>query len=235
MAKRVNYAQLAQASTQGRQILNNTIKEIIEECDYDDPPYYSDIRANYDNGGSFLNEHLGQLAARNGGRKHKWKVRVLCGEYGEKPKPGDIVRRPTMPEYKNFNTGNTDGIMYGTRTRNASLAAGTYEEDFMEFNEYVLDEKGCFDCEFEDMGYFIGVYGVHGKSGRPLGRTAIGRQFSEEPVRTPDGQMKHVHYWRYTEVDKEQYEALPVLDDNKDTDKPTRTRAKKDKDNAETV
>jgi hypothetical protein len=82
---------------------------------------------------------------------------------------------------------------------------GSFNRDFTDVREFVLDEKGCISCEFEDAGSFLNINGVHAATNKTL--TTKPRS-SREPLETPNGQKLHKHHWRYKEITKAEYAKL---------------------------
>lgn len=88
---------------------------------------------------------------------------------------------------------------------NAAMIDGSFSERFEANRRYVVDEKGCIQCRFTDAGYFLQHWGVHFRTNRGMcGKPEI----SKEPCKTRTGEMLHVWYWRYAEVDAAQYAKL---------------------------
>jgi hypothetical protein len=194
------------------------ITEILAACGEDDPPYLSDVLVNYNRGGATFLERLGQMAEDRGEVDFKWKIRVISDEWGQPVKPGDVVTRKIARNNRDHR-GNLTSCM----DRNIAIAAGTYEDDYYRHLPFKVDDRGCIECGFEDAVAFINTRGIHGRSGRPLPMNTH-PVAAEEPVKCADGQHRTPHYRLYQEVDNEQYEALPVLTE----DKPKRTRKAKD-------
>jgi hypothetical protein len=212
MAKKINFAEINQAASQGREVAEALIDEIISGCDLDDPPYLSDVLA-HPKGGPLVQIRLGMEANSRSGKRFRWKIKVLCNEYGEPPKVGDTVTR-TIREPRQIYSNLNEHTLISTGDMNTATTAG-YGSDYHTVIPFLVDEKGCIECEFDDAVYFLHGYGVHGRTNRVLnGQRA--KRVTDEPAKMKSGpykgQFKHIHYWRYQEVDQEQYEALPPLD-----------------------
>ena len=131
----------------------------------------------------------------------KWKILVRRDEWGNVLQPGDVVKR-VIP----INRKNRDNQPVSSDLFNRAKIRGSFEAEYEYAVEYVVDDKGCIECSFSDAGYFLFNWGVHHKTN--LGMTTK-REQSEEPCKAPNGNMLHVWYWRYSEVDREDYEKLP--------------------------
>lgn len=180
---------------------------VMEECEKSEPPFISDLILNIDRGGQAIMIALGEREIKElqtpDADRFRWKIQVLCDEWGNPPQPGDIVTRVVMKGlYKR------DGIPTSSKVMSRAKIDGSYSKRFEDRFKYVVDDKGCIECGFTAAGYFLNVYGVHaitrhGMTTKP--------ELSGEPSKSPSGQMLHVHYWRYKEMDKAMYEALPKI------------------------
>ena len=233
MANKLNFSEIQAAANTSPEALKQKLDEIIREHDETDPPYLSDILAN-PIGGQLLQVKLGNDAQSRGGKRFRWIIKALCDEYGRPLKPGDKVSRKVR-EADQLYSDVEEHTLWTSQQMNASMASGTFEQDFETKLEFELDDRGCFECGFDDAVYFLWCYGTHGKSKRFLNpQRSLG--VSTEPELCGEGNTRrHVHYWRYTEVDNEQYEALAPLDIDKSqavetvepAPKPRRRRSKK--------
>lgn len=206
MKKEISFSEISAAANAHGDELGNLLDEIVKSYPLDDPPFLSDALAKIYSGGYYLIKKLGDLWENRKERHHRWKIRILCDEWGTPPKPGDIVRRWTSK-----NRRDNVGQLVRNVVRNASIAAGTEKEDFYNCTEFVVDEKGCIECEFDDAMYFLNVYGIHSRSKRALNPQYTKAKSREPVVDRNDGQSKYIHYHRHMEVDARQYAALPVL------------------------
>jgi hypothetical protein len=206
------------ASNVGGDNLRTTLDELIAGYDLHDPPFISDALAKINSGGFYLLKRLGEMWEDRNLKHHVWIIKILCDEWGNTPKVGDVIRR-----YISRNLRNSDGNLILNKDRNASIAAGTEREDFYYSREFVVDEKGCIRCEFDDAMYFLNVHGIHSRSKRALNPQYTKAKSREPVVDRNDGQSKYVYYHRHMEVDKEQYAALPLIGDAVE-EKPRRRR-----------
>lgn len=169
----------------------------------DNPPYLSDIYTRLDEGGQPLLIALEEQETSAYQRRQKpftWKILVRRDEWGNIPQPGDVVTR-RIP----INRKNRDSQPTTSREYNAARVRGSFSTEFEQMIEYPVDEKGCIECTFSDAGYFLFNWGIHHKTNRGMCNK---RELSTEPCKAPNGNMLHVHYWRYSEVDAADYEAL---------------------------
>jgi hypothetical protein len=182
------------------------IKAEINNAPKDDVVFLSDCYANSDKAGGTVLEVLAEEEHNmlmRGNKPTTWKIKVICDEWANEPRPGgEVVRR--IP----INRKNRKDQPVRSSDINSSMVDGSYDDRFVDSRKFKIDSKGCIECSFTDAGYFISVYGVHPRTGYSLNRH---RKTSEEPCECPNGQNLHVHYWRYKEMDKESYAALPEL------------------------
>jgi hypothetical protein len=186
------------------------VKDYIDACladAHENPPYLSTIIAGFTNGGAPVLEALAERYEEDRNdveNQIKWTLQVLCDEWGNPPVPGEKVIRKTLRPLQHSEGKPLTGIEI-----NQMKMDGTYEKKYVKETPYKIDKKGCISCMFEDAVSLLNRFGVHGKSGVPISHHK--KSHSAEPAKTPDGQMKHVHYHRYKEVDKEMYKAIPSL------------------------
>jgi hypothetical protein len=154
-------------------------------------------------GGEYLLEILGEEYKDHSIDKRTWKIQVLCNEWGEVLKPGDVVTRKVTRQYRD-----RAGRKLRSRAVNKMIIQGGYEKAFGQKFNFVVDDKGCIECDFESAGDLLMDYGVHFETGEGLGGR---RELSGGPCKAPDGSMKHVRYWRYKEAPPWVYETLPSL------------------------
>jgi len=141
------------------------------------------------------------LAAENPSRK--FKIQVLKDEWGNVPKPGDIVTRKIQKKMVD-----RAGRKLRGNAVNDMKRRGTFDKKYIDVREFVVDDKGCIECDYDDAGWLLATYGVHCDSDAAMGGR---REFSKAPCEAPDGQMMHVHYWRYKEAPPWLYSELPDL------------------------
>ncbi len=185
------------------------VKDYISKLlDPQDPPYLSSCMAATTQGGVYVMQalearYLGDRDMPPEGRI-RWTLRVLSDEWGRPVVPGQtIIRKVQLP------LEHGPGKPLTSEEINIDKMDGVYDKKWLRKIPYIVDEKGCITCEYQDAVYFLRSFGVHGKSGARMSMHV--NSTSGDPVKTPDGQMCHVHYWRYKEVDADEYAALPVL------------------------
>lgn len=151
--------------------------------------------------------------------EHRWKLRAICDEWGNEYKPGDVVVRKINKPFRD-----EAGHKLRSNAMNDMRRRGTFERDFVEVREFVVDEKGCIDCSYQDASHFISEFGVsyHDHSQALCGR----RKETAEPCRAPDGSMRPIQYWRFYEVPPDEYDRMEPLN------KPKQGYKKSSKDDA---
>jgi hypothetical protein len=200
----INYSEITSSKT--IEAAYNATERLIREAEENDGAVYlSDALVNISNGGNFIIEYLGKRYRAEDimlppEQRNKYIIQVLRDEWGNAPKKGDKLRI----KYKK-NLRNGLGKLRGSDYELQSKISGRYEDEYFRYSEHVIDEKGCVKVGFEDAIRMLNINGVHGVSGRPLTNKP---EHSTEPVNTPEGGKKHVWYWRYKELTREQYEAL---------------------------
>lgn len=194
--------------------LNAYMDTLFEKCSFDDPPYMSDLIVGFNEGGIFVMEALeakykeDQAIDRPMSQRYRWRLQVLKDEWGQPVKPGDVVehiihRSPEHGPGKPFTAGEVSTLKLN----------GLYEKNWVTKIPYVVDEKGCINCGFVATSYFLQKYGIHGKSGAIISHHRVAT--SADPQAAPTEGFKHVHYWRFKEVDRDDYEKLAVIADRK--------------------
>ena len=217
---RLDLTQLKVAAGVGN--LDSTLSAMLDQCAPDDPPYLSDLIIREQDGGLFVKMELENRYNRDRNKplsdKFTWKLLVLRDEWGNPPVPGEYV---TKRQLKPLDTA--PGKPATSRELTEDKRAGDYDKKWIDEIRYQIDAKGCIVCEFQDAAYFLMSFGVHGKSGRPIsmhrkptskdweGPEMRRPELSNRPVEAPDGNKLHVWYWRYQEVDRDEYEKLPIL------------------------
>lgn len=188
-------------------ILNDTIRT----CPLDDPIFLSDAIVRIKNGELEAQELFIALEqnekARHPNVPMLWKIQVMVDEFGNKPNPGDIVRKINKKPLKN-----PDGTPLDVGALNTAIALGTYSEKFEEIVEYKIDAKGCIECSFTDAVHYLSLYGIHAMTGVPLTTKPV---HSREPVDTipgdPHSPKLHVWYRRFKEMNKDMCKKLPKI------------------------
>jgi len=212
----VDYARIRHGKTSDERL--RAVQEEAQRCEF---VSLTDLYTHYDDGGAMMAEYLGadHKQRSNMGQQRMWTIQILQDEWGNKPKPGDVYLREVNKQFRDIAGRKLTGSAINDAKRR-----GTFRRDFVDVREYVIDERGCISCSFDDAGWMLSEYGVryddHGIA--ICGR----RELSGGPCKAPDGSMKHVHYWRYCEAPPWVYESLPKL--NKDGE-PKRARSSKPK------
>jgi hypothetical protein len=180
----------------------NALEKEIERVGY---VSLTEAYLNLNSGGTIMLEWLGkdETANMRVGTARKFKIRAHHNEWGEEYKPGDIIVRKVQKPLRDKG---------GRKLRNNAVMdlkrRGLFEKEFVETRTFNVDEKGCIEAYFEDAGWFISEYGFHWDGGGAIcGR----REMSREPCKAPDGSLKHVRYWRFSEAPPEIYKTLPNL------------------------
>jgi len=140
---------------------------------------------------------------RSDDERLRWKIQVLRDEWGNVPQPGDTVTRRVL---KNLYL--RDGIPASSADMSRAKINGTFAQDYEEHYTFRVDDKGCISCGFTTAANLLNTYGIHSDTRRPITKK---QELSGAPSQAPNGDLLHVHYWRYREVRREEYEALPSL------------------------
>lgn len=201
--RHINYSYICAPRTVDArlQALDNEIDRVGYIC-------LTDAIAYQTYGGTMVME---TLATERKTPKRTWKIRVLKDEWGNPPKPGDVLVRKIQRPLRD-----RAGRKMRSTTIKDMKRRGTFEKNYIEKHEFKVDNKGCIECEYEHAAWFLSTYGIHYET-----RAALGghREFSSEPCKSPSGGMLHVHYWRYEEAPPWVYETLPDISppDNTET------------------
>ena len=183
-------------------VMDALIDDTLRQAETD-PIYFSDLLVN-------PNESMTLMLALLEDEQPRYRLKVLCNEYGEQVKPGDIVKRKMKrPLVRN-------GVPTPTATLNAWKAQGIYDMKRYTYRDYIVDDKGCITVPAKDAEYFLGRHGIHSISGMRISPYVQ----DKSPTKTKDpsdGQKKHVHYWRYKEMTPEMYEELPRISKQEQT------------------
>lgn len=177
------------------------IKDMLAESrEKKDEIFISDLIINDRSGGAF--PLLERLRKDHGKR---YFLKVIKDQWGRPVKPGDVVKRIFKEPLHRV-----PGTPISSAVISASVKAGTFADDFLHHEEFVIDDKGCIHCSADDMFYFLTHFGVHCYSRETLSMHP--NETSGEPAKVPGtGEMKHRHYWLYEEVETKEYEKLPSL------------------------
>jgi len=193
-----------------KEALHDYCEKIARNMDFDDPICLSDCLAGHDDGGQLLRIKIAEYDSECTFLqipRPTWRIKVIRDEWGNPPNPGDkIGRRYKRPLTKERN-GET--IPYSGDELSKMIAMGTYEQKFHTYKYFTVDEKGCIECTFHDAIYFLNLWGIHFSTGM---RLTSKEEHSTEPVECPDGQERHVWYWRYKECPNDIYNKLPILE-----------------------
>jgi hypothetical protein len=189
--------------------LNGYIDNILNnQCSPDDPPYLSDLIVGFNQGGVFLMEALGEKFVDDVDMpdtlRFKWHLQVLRDEWGNPPNPGDVVTRRIQKPHKHG-----EGKPCTADEINFDIMNGEYEKKWIKKIPFEVDKKGCITVGFSTAVSLLRQFGIHGKSGHNMSIHVV--EHSGDPVPCPDGQMRHVWYRRFKEVDKEEYSKLPEI------------------------
>lgn len=201
---RIDYRRITDEKDKTRRMI--IAEQELANFTEDNPPCLSEIYTRLSEGGQTLLIALDEQEKREmrpGGHPFKWKILVRRDEWGEIPMPGDVVVR-RIP----INRKDRDSRPVSPAEINMAKINGSYDERFIQQNEYPVDPKGCIECTFQDAGYFLFNWGVFHKTNRGM---TTKPEISQEAVKMPNSDnMKHVWYWRYSEVDADEYAALPT-------------------------
>ena len=203
--------------------LNNFMDAFLAKCSPDDPPYMSDCLVAFNNGGVHVMEALeakhinDQSIDRPFEQRFRWKLQCIRDEWGQPVKPGDVIehiihRSPEHGPGKPMTSGEISELKMN----------GFYERDWVTRIPYKVDEKGCITCGYVATSYFLQKYGIHGKTGAIISHHKVPN--SADPQEAPKEGMKHVHYWRFKEVDTGDYEQLAVIADKERSQKGTASK-----------
>jgi hypothetical protein len=177
------------------------ISEIIQEAT-SDPVYLSDILIAEKYGNYVMSPLLEELRKDPSKQYHLF---VIEGKFREKIYPGDkVIRRHKKSLYIR------PGIPIPGRDLNTIVRLGQWEDKMERHEKFIVDSKGCISVSADDAWYFLTKFGIHGKSGAQISPHP---EFSGEPMRNPsNGKTQIVRYWRYKELDLEEYEAAPEIE-----------------------
>lgn len=175
---------------------NRIVKDILKDArEANDLIYFSDLMISED-------VAMPLMQRLRNDKKKQYHLRVLKDKWGAPVNPGDIVKREFKePLYK------VPGVPISSKEISASVKAGKWEEDFLSFEEFEVDEKGCILCSADDMWYFLSHFGIHSYSGQRLSFHINETSAGPQKMQYKKG-MKHAWYWLYKEMDKEQYAEL---------------------------
>jgi hypothetical protein len=170
----------------------------------DNPPLLSDLELMVGTGPVFVKRQLEQnYKSRDSRARFRWRIRVLKDKWGNSPSPGDVI---TLKMQRSLQ--DSKGRAFTQEEMSNAKRMGTYDGKYNEVIEYVIDDKGCFECEFEQAVVFIRDWGVHPRSRLPV---TIKPEYSKHPV-DANGETKiHKHHWLYMECPKDDYAKLPTI------------------------
>lgn len=181
----------------------DAFKTQINQADIDDQPFLSDVLAWHDNRRTAAMIAIHEVDEEDA-HVRRWRVKVRCGEFGKLPVKGD-----TVDFIVDINRISRDGKLTSSEEINTAKINGSYATKYEKRRSYTIDEKGCILCPLDDAINFLRDYGVHSYTGYALPH--LKPETSIEPAMCKDGQTRIIRYWRYEEVDNEQYEKLPLL------------------------
>jgi len=190
----INYAYIVAPRTVDARL--EALDQELERVNY---VLLTDAITHMNYGGSLVMETLANEPVHS---NKKWKIQVVKDEWGNPPKPGDVITRKIQRKLVD-----RAGRKLRSNAVNAMKRQGSFERRYIDKREFVVDDKGCIECSYDDAGWFLSTYGVHYESGEGLGGH---RELSSDVCKAPDGNMLHVHYWRYSEAPRV-YDELPNL------------------------
>lgn len=198
--QRIDYNVINSAkNTDGRM---SALEAEVARCGY---VSLTDALAHPDMCGPVMLAWLQQDEAKNmrTGQQQKWHIQVLTDEWGNKPSKGGIVKRKlALPPVDKAGRTLRSNVVKDMQRR------GTWERDYVETREFVIDEKGCIECSYDDAVYFLSQYGIHFETRAGLcGR----REISSRQCKSPEGGMKYIRYWRYVEAPPWVYKDLDKI------------------------
>ena len=207
--------------------LNNYIDSVLQKCAPNDPPYMSDLLVGFNEGGIHMMIALDARTARDSQierppeQRFSWKLKVIKDEWGQPVYPGDVVYHEI---YTSPNHG--EGKPMTASEISVEKMNGTFEKNWITKIPYVVDKKGCITTGYVATSYFLQKWGIHGVTGAIISHHKV--ETSGDPHEAPKEGMKHVHYWRFKEVDGRDYEKLPDIEsrpqDGKRSNKEGRIR-----------
>lgn len=204
---RINYFDVV-----ARKTATDRMQALLAEIEKADYICLTDAIVHMNQGGAMMLPWLAddEINGLRSGRPRKFKIQVLRNEWGvTPPELKTVERKITRPLKDSAGRPLTSRMIADMKRR------GDFEKRYIETRVFPIDEKGCIECTYEDAASFLQDYGVHFESGVAIcGR----RETSSGPCKAPDGQQRHVWYWRYKEAPPEVYERLPILrkqDNNK--------------------
>ena len=186
-----------------------------------EPPFLSDIIAGYGEGGMWIMRELAERYNTGRGRAREtqffWKLFCVRDAWGNKLYEGDIVYRRINKPLWTGSAAEQNKKYVSNNQLNLDKISGTYDQKWVEFIPYEVDEKGCIECEFRDAAFLIQQFGMHpvSKRGGPPLSMHLKEKHPEE-VTAPDGNKLYSWYWRYMEADKAFYEKLPKVGKRKE-------------------
>jgi len=128
---------------------------------------------------------------RNTAIRRSYRIKVLCDMWGAPVEPGTVI------EWKaDYRRRNQHGVRFTTRDM-MELRRQNREDEFVEYHAARVDRDGCITVGFDDAGKLLINNGVYYATGGPI---CSSREVSSKPRKTPDGSLKHRHYWLYVEV-----------------------------------
>jgi hypothetical protein len=213
MTYRINYSMLANIKHGGQRL--EALDAEIKKCEY---LCLTDALSHPDLGGPLVLQFLDDEARRMAPARQMrlFRIHVLRDEWGNEPPAFMTVSRDIELPPKT-----RDDRLISNRALNDMRRRGTYNGKYVITRKYELDDRGCFECGYEDAGYFLSEFGVSFESNPKMALAANGRrELSGGPCKAPDGTLKHVWYWRYEEAPPWYYVNLPVI--TKPKDKPQR-------------
>jgi hypothetical protein len=193
----IDYAALARIPEPGQRHV--ATKLAIKKVNY---VSLSDALVNRNNGGNFVLVYLenesqsGRVDPSTGltmpNDVRQWKIQILCDEFGNPPKPGDVHK------WK-FGVTKKDefGVKLTSRTIKEIRRKGL-GHTLEEWHGDTIDEYGCIKLPYKDAVLLLDNYGVHYMSNQPI--TMMKEITSWQKKNPLNGSMVNVRNWRYREI-----------------------------------
>ena len=213
----INYAYIVAPRT-----VDARLSALDQEIERVEHVLLTDAITHMEYGGALV---LETLAKEQVHKNIRWKIRVVKDEWGNAPKPGDVVTRRIQRKLVD-----RAGRKLRSNAVNAMKRQGGFEKRYIDKREFVVDDKGCIDCGYEDAAWLLSTHGIHYKTNEGLGGH---REHSTSPKEAPNGQMLHRHHWRYSEAPPWVYNELPTLDSTEPKKKRGHTPDPDDKPHAD--
>ena len=188
--------------------IDKKVDLILAECSKTEPPFLSDLIIGADNGGQPILMGLGAREANelemSDTDRFRWRIQVLCDEWGNKPIQGEFVERVIQQ-----NLYKKEGKPVPATDLSRAKRDGSYAAKYERRVRLEIDEKGCITCGFTSASILLNTLGVHAVTGYAMPHNKP--EHSGDVLTTPNGDKLHAWYWRYKEMDSKMYDALPKI------------------------